>query len=124
METKNEILNTVTEFIDGADESNLERLDKVLHPAFRNVQQGFFDQAGVFINDKEKYLTLIAEKKFGGMPRKMQVLSVDILPDMAMVAVKLESPQLIFHSFISLVFEDRAWKVIGNFPHVEVAISA
>lgn len=124
METKNEILNAVTEFIGAADESNLERLEKVLHPAFRNVQQGFFEQAGVFIIDKEKYLALIAEKKFGGVPRKMQVLSADILPDMAMVAVKLESPQLIFHSFISLVYEDRTWKVIENFPYIEVAISA
>ncbi len=119
-ETKDEIIKALTDFIEGADESNLERLDTVLHAAFRNVQYGFFDQTGVFIIDRAKYLALVGEKKFGGVERTVDILSIEVLPNIAMVTVKLESIQLTFHSFISLVCEDSVWKVIENFPHVTI----
>ncbi|MDN5211890.1 nuclear transport factor 2 family protein [Fulvivirgaceae bacterium BMA12] len=117
-ETKNEIVKAITEFIEGADESNLERLDTVLHSAFRNVQYGFFEQTGVFTINRAKYIALVGEKKFGGVERTMDLLSLEVLPNIAMATVKLESVQLTFHSFISLVCEDGVWKVIENFPHV------
>ena len=59
-----EVIQCITEFIKGGDESNLVKLDKVLHTEFRNIQSGFFVEKGLFIIDKKKYLFFVSEKNF------------------------------------------------------------
>ena len=119
MENQKEILKAVNKFIIGGDTSDLNLLNEVLHPEYSNVQNGFFGEPGIYVISKQKYLSLIEEKTFGGIPREMEVEYVNIEGNIAMVKANLKSEQLIFKSFISLVqAEDNAWQVIGNFPHV------
>ena len=119
MSNEEKIIKQVTQFLRGGDNSDLEMLDEALHDKYTNVQNGFFGEKGVYVIDKEKYCSLISDKIFGGIPRKMDVNSIDIEGDIAMVKVSLQSKELYFKSFISLVqMEDLNWKVIGNFPHV------
>ncbi|MEO1054947.1 MAG: nuclear transport factor 2 family protein [Bacteroidota bacterium] len=120
MENREKIIRQVTSFIEGGDRSSLEMLNMALHEKFSNVQNGFFDQKGIFVIDKDKYLSLISDHTFGGIPRKMEIVSLDIVGNIAMVKAHLRSEQLTFISFISLVMDEhREWKVIGNFPFVE-----
>lgn len=116
---KETIIQAVKKFIEGGDKSDTEMLDQILHKDFTNVQNGFFDQRGIFIINKKKYLSLISGSTFGGIPRNMDILSVDIAGNIAMVKANLTSEKLRFTSFISLIREESGeWKVIGNFPHV------
>lgn len=120
MDNKRKIVQQVTKFIQGGDQSNLNMLNDALHDKFSNVQNGFFGKKGIYIIDKDNYLSLISDKTFGGIPRSMDIISVDIANDISMVKVNLKSKNLHFESFISLVkIENDEWKVIGNFPHVK-----
>lgn len=114
-----EIIEAVNEFIRGGDESNIDKLENILHDDFRNVQYGFFEQEGVFIIDRKRYLNLITDNIFGGIHRDMEILSVDVFSNISMVKLRLESTKMVFESFISLIKENNKWKVIENMPNVK-----
>ena len=116
---KDKIIQCITDFIKGGDESNLEKLDKVLHTAYRNVQSGFFAEKGLFIIDKKKYLSLIEANTFGGIPRSMEIISLDINGDIASAKTKLESETMVFYSLITLIKDEGSWYIMGNYPHFE-----
>ncbi len=113
------LLNAVTDFIRGGDNSDTALLNRVLHQDFRNTQNGFFEKEGVVIFSKTDYLKLIEDKVFGGKPRELTIISVDQIGKIAMVKAELKSSALSFISFISLVLDDHnEWKIIENFPHI------
>lgn len=120
--TQNEkIINAVTDFVRGGDESNVEKLNNILHQDFRNTQNGFFAEKGVVVFDKEKYLSLIRDKVFGGNPREMEIAFIEEAGNIAVVKASLKSSELTFTSFISLVADESGnWKVIENFPFIQV----
>ncbi len=119
MSNEEKIIQQVTKFLEGGDNSDLEMLDDALHEKYTNVQNGFFGEKGIYVINKEKYFSLISDKTFGGIPRMISINSIDIEGNIAMVKVSLKSETLKFKSFISLVqLENLNWKVIGNFPHV------
>ena len=115
---KEKVLCSLQQFITSADESNVKKLDSVLHKDYRNVQYGFFGETGVYVLDKERYISLIKEKTFGGVPRDMEILSLEVHDHIAMAKLRLKSRLLRFTSFISLIYDDQRWQVIGNFPDV------
>ncbi|AXT60940.1 hypothetical protein D1816_11470 [Aquimarina sp. AD10] len=114
-----EIIQCITDFIKGGDESNLDKLNKVLHNEYRNIQSGFFSEKGLFIIDKEKYLTLIRENTFGGIPRTMKINLIEINGDIAYAKIVLESEKMVFNSLITLIKENENWYIIGNYPHFD-----
>ena len=117
---KNEVIQALKKFIDSADSADISLLDESMHPQFTNVQNGYFGQPGVRVIDKESYLDHVTTGKFGGEPREMEILTLEILDDLAVARVNLDSSVLSFQSFISLVLEEGKWLVIGNFPKVEL----
>ncbi|MCD6068276.1 MAG: hypothetical protein K0S33_3102 [Bacteroidetes bacterium] len=120
MTTKEQIEQAITNFVKGGDNSDTAMLDKVLHTEFRVVNNGFMGTSGVTIIDKEKYLSNIREGIFGGLPRKMQIESIDDSGTIAMVKLRLESSENHFVSYNSLVLDiDKEWKIITNLAVVE-----
>ncbi len=119
MTDKEQVIAALKNFTEGADEANIDRLSKAMHKDFLNIQNGYFDKKGVYLINKEDYVEHVSTGKFGGVPREINIHSVDIMEDMAMVKLTLSSEYLHFHSYISLVNED-GWTVIGNFPKVEL----
>lgn len=120
MTQQKEIIHTITDFIKGGDQSDIKKLDEVMHSQFRNVQNGFLEEKGLTIIDKDKYLSLIGQKIFGGLPREMDIVSLDRAGTIAVAKVLLKSPKLKFISFISLVLDEQGnWRVMDNFPYVE-----
>lgn len=76
---------------------------------------------GVTIIDKQKYLSFIEDKTFGGLPRKMNIENVDATQTIAMVKLQLESAENKFYSFNSLVLDDdNEWKLINNLAIVQL----
>lgn len=120
MQTDQEnIIKLITQFIQGGDNSDIVMLDRILHKNFTNTQNGFFEQKGVFVLDKKKYLSLISDGVFGGTPRTINIEFIEIAQTIALAKVILKSKRLSFTSFISLIIDaDNEWKVIGNLPHI------
>lgn len=85
MNTNETIKNAVAAFATGGDERNLSKLDVVLHLLFQNIQNGFFDQPGVVAINKADYLGLIEQGVFGGKPRSLNFLSVEVAGNIALV---------------------------------------
>lgn len=113
------IRQTIEKFIKGGDTSDTGLLEEVLHPSYQNIQDGFFDQPGIFIIPKEKYIQLVRDKIFGGKPRTIIYHSLEQKNNIAYAQVSLESHALQFSSLITCVQENGEWKVITNVPSIE-----
>jgi Putative lumazine-binding len=110
----------ITNFIKGGDKSDVMLLEKVLHPNFQNIQDGFFKEKGVFVFSKEQYINLVKIKKFGGNYRSINFVSAEQMGNMAIAKVILESQYLKFFSTIICVFQNNQWLIINNVPKIEV----
>ena len=114
------IIQTITDFVKGGDNSDTTLLDKVLHKDFRVTNNGFMGTSGVTIIDKQKYLANIKDGIFGGLPRKMAIENIDVSETIASVKLRLESSENHFVSYNSLVLDtDNEWKIINNLAVVE-----
>ena len=124
--TKTEkIVQAITNFVAGGDNSDILLLDMVLHKDFRVTNNGFMGTSGITIIDKKKYLSHIKNGVFGGLPRKMIIESIDDNETIAMVRLRLESSENYFVSFNSLVLDvDNKWKIINNLAVVTPKDSA
>lgn len=120
MTTTQKIEAAISNFVKGGDNSDTLLLDKVLHTDFRVTNNGFMGTAGVTIINKEKYLYNISAGIFGGLPRIMQIESIDHSETIAMVKLVLESAENNFVSYNALVLDtDNEWKLIHNLAVVE-----
>ncbi|MDB5014510.1 MAG: hypothetical protein JWQ25_2712 [Daejeonella sp.] len=115
MNNTEQIRQAIINFVKGGDNSDVKLLSEVLHDDFRVVNNGFMGAPGVTIIDKEKYLSNIKEGVFGGLPREMEIESIDESETIAMVKLRLESAENSFVSYNSLVLDtDNEWKIINN----------
>ena len=120
MENRKKIEQTITDFVKGGDNSNVDMLNKVLHKDFRITNNGFMGTLGVTIIDKQQYLLNIKEGVFGGLPRVMKIETIDSNETIAMVKLCLESSENHFISYNSMVLDtDNEWKIINNLAVVE-----
>ena len=120
MQTTEKIIQAITNFVKGGDNSDTELLDKILHTEFRVTNNGFMGNAGVTIIDKKTYLENIKNGIFGGLPRKITIESIEDSETIAMVKLRLESSENYFVSYNSLVLDtDNEWKLINNLAVVE-----
>jgi hypothetical protein len=114
-EQKEKIIQAITSFVKGGDTSDAELLNRVLHKDFRVTNNGFMGKPGITIIDKEQYLANIRSGIFGGLPRKMEIESLDQEGTIAMVKLRLESAENHFVSYNSLVLDpDGEWRLLNN----------
>lgn len=114
------IKTAVEAFVKGGDRNDVELLEIILHPNFQNIQDGFFDETGIYVFSKSEYIELVRSKKFGGNPRSIKYASLEKFANIAIVKVELESEYLKFLSTIICVCIDAKWQVINNTPNIEV----
>lgn len=120
MTKKEKIQQAIIDFVKGGDNCDTALLDKVLHTDFRVTNNGFMGTVGVTIIDKQKYLANIKEGIFGGLPRIVNIETIDESESIAMVKLRLESAENYFISYNSLVLDiDDQWKIINNLAVVE-----
>ncbi|PRD57146.1 nuclear transport factor 2 family protein [Sphingobacterium gobiense] len=115
-----QIKKAIEAFVQAGDNRDIAVLENILHSDFQNIQDGFFDEKGIFVFSKSDYIELIRTKKFGGSPRSITYHSIEQTGNIATVQVKLESPYLIFQSLIVCVQDHGDWKIINNLPTIEV----
>jgi enamine deaminase RidA (YjgF/YER057c/UK114 family) len=113
------ILQAVRDFIQGGDNSDVTLLNEVLHQDYSNVQSGFFEEKGIFIIDKDHYIRLIREGTFGGTPRALEIVQLEVLGNLAYARIKLFGTVLDFDSVIHLIHDQGKWWIIGNYPYIQ-----
>jgi hypothetical protein len=117
---KRALVQAITDFVKGGDNSDVALLDKVLHKDFRVTNNGFMGSPGVTIIDKQKYIQNIRDGIFGGLPRKMVIEQIDESGAIALVKLRLESSENYFVSYNSFVLDtDNEWRLINNLAVVE-----
>lgn len=106
-------------FMRGGDESDTTLLSKVLSPQFRVVvNQGVFGLENLMVLDREAYFKQIVAKKWGGVPRTVQIVSISIANSIAMAEVKTSSVRSDISSFLHIVKgKDGNWTVINDTPY-------
>lgn len=114
------IKSAIENFISGGDNNDVLLLEKIVHPNFQNIQDGFFDQKGIFVFNKENYIDLVRTKKFGGSLRNIDFVSIEQMGNIAIAKVILESQYLKFFSMIICVCENEQWQIINNTPKIEI----
>ncbi|MBK7233424.1 MAG: nuclear transport factor 2 family protein [Saprospiraceae bacterium] len=120
MTSTEKVKQAITHFVEGGDLSDLEILNKVLHPDFCVASYGFMGTSGVTLIDKHQYLANIRDGIFGGMARKMTIEIMDVSENIAMVKLRLESSENDFVFYNSLVLDiDNEWKLIHNLAVVK-----
>lgn len=113
-----QIKTAIEAFVKAGDNHDTAVLGNVLHSGFQNIQDGFFDEGGIFVFSKEDYIELIRTGKFGGNPRSIDYHSIEQSGNIAIAQVRLESQYLIFHSLILCVCDKGHWKIISNTPRI------
>ncbi|WP_108425656.1 nuclear transport factor 2 family protein [Flagellimonas amoyensis] len=114
-----QIEQAVKDFIGAGDTNDIQLLDRVLHKDYQNVQDGFFDNQGLYQFSKEEYKRLVEEKTFGGLPRTMEINTIEEYGShLAVVNVTLESEALLFNSVIVVVKKSSDWQILNNFPKI------
>lgn len=110
----------VRTFSSGADQQDVGRLDKILHPQYRAVVNRLFGSTDLSLMDKSLYLQLVQDKKIGGDTREVYLLQTEINGNVACVKAILEGKVLRFTTFISLVkLPDGTWQIISDMPEIE-----
>ncbi len=120
MNEENKIIKALTDFTEGADAADIDRLERSLHSKFTNIQNGYFEKTGVHVIDKTSYLDHVKGGRFGGVMRKMRIGNINVHGDMSVVEATLTSDILRFRSHICLVRESGECKVVVNFPKIEL----
>lgn len=115
----NLIKSALQSFISGGDNTDISLLEKVIHPQFQNIQDGFFGKKGIYVFDKTEYINLVRNKTFGGKPRTINFISIEEQENIAIAKLELESSNLKFFSTIICVCVDGDWQIINNTVRVE-----
>jgi Putative lumazine-binding len=112
------IEETIKQFMRGGDESDTTLLTGVLHPQFRVVvNQGVLGSETLRVIDRPAYFKQIAAKKWGGVPRTVDIVSISIAKTVAAAEVKTSSVRSDITSFLHLVKgKDDKWTLIGDTP--------
>ena len=118
MNIQEQVVGSVTDFIKAGDTNDIALLDRVLHKNFQNVQDGFFEEEGIFVFSKDEYRKLVETRRFGGVARTLDVKRVDVEGNMAHVHVQLKSKFLMFNSLLTLCREGGRWWVLHNMPTI------
>jgi Putative lumazine-binding len=119
MTTLEQIQKAIQDFIKAGDNNDVTLLEEVLHPQFQNVQDGFFQEAGIFIFSKDEYKKLVGSKRFGGAARTIDFKSINIAGNIAQANLRLESEFLTFDSTIVLCKPADRWMIIHNIPSIK-----
>ncbi|WP_373548525.1 nuclear transport factor 2 family protein [Haliscomenobacter sp.] len=109
------IAEAVEAFIKAGDRQDITLLESVLHPEYRSTINQFMGQENVTVIPREVYLKLVQDGKIGGSPRSYQIVHAASLGHTAQVQVHMESAQLVFNNFLSLVQDTKGkWWLIND----------
>lgn len=117
---KENVVNVVKQFVQGADQRMVEQVDSVLDDNFRAVVNRAFGNDQLMLIPKPVYLDMLREGKLGGDNRTIEFLWTDISGNNALVKARLTGKATVFTTYISLVRnKENQWLIVSDQPHIE-----
>lgn len=116
------LLAAVRGFYAAGDAQDATALEAALHPQFRVLALDYPAPGQTGVIDRELYLTLIREKKFGGDPRTVTIDSVRLDGDRlaaVQVTASAQNSGLRFLASMTLVREGETWRVLQDAVQVQ-----
>ena len=99
-------------YFDAAYEMDAEKFASIFHPSSAVTRVG--DDGNVSVTPIETWLTVVRSMKAPkqqGAVRHDQILSVDVVREMALVKLKLQVPPRRFTDMLSCLKVDGTWKI-------------
>lgn len=121
------LLAAVRGFYAAGDAQDAAALEAALHPQFRVLALDYPAPGQTGVIDRELYLTLIREKKFGGDPRTVSIDSVRLDGDRiaaVQVTASAKNSGLRFLASMTLVREGETWRVLQDAVQVQAPAAA
>jgi hypothetical protein len=114
-ENLNLIRQVIENYAAGADQRDIDKLDKAFHENFRVIA---VTDEGVRNLDKETYLNLIKGEKIGGVERDLEIEWITTKNDTARAEVWLKSGAVVFNDDLSFIRDQQEWQIINNVTQV------
>jgi hypothetical protein len=107
-------------YFDAAHEMNAEKFRSIFHPSSSVTRVG--DDGTVSVTPIEGWLTGVASMqapKLQGLERRDEILSVDVVRELALVKLKLQIPPRYFTDMLSCLRVAGTWKIAQKVMVVE-----
>ena len=107
------IRTAVARFIEAGDKQDAQAVGRLTAPEFRVVFQ-VNGANGTTVLNRDTYRKMLTEGKLGGQPRQVEVRAVRQHGRLAHVELKLHRADATFDGVMTLVADDKDWKVIQD----------
>ncbi len=101
---------TVRQFVQGADEQNVEQVANVLSS---KAEQFYMGPDGLVNLPTLNYLQLLQEKQIGGTKRQLAIEQVSITDTIATAKVVIDSEKVRFDNYFSLMKIEEKWQILS-----------
>jgi Putative lumazine-binding len=121
-QNKNEettITETITKFVNAADQQNEKELEILLDSNFRLSLNQMFGNTGLVFIDKQTYLNKIKTKEFGGDKRQIKLEQISIVNNNASVKATFAGTKMTVITLLQLVKTNTGeWKILNDLPAI------
>jgi hypothetical protein len=121
-QNKNEeltITETITKFVNAADQQDEKTLELVLDSNFRLSLNQMFGNTGLAFIDKQTYLNKIKAKEFGGDKRKIKLEQIVITNNNASIKATFTGTKMAIVTLLQLIKTNSGeWKILNDLPTI------
>lgn len=110
-------------YFDAAYEMDADRFASIFHPSSYVTKVG--EDGGVSVVPIETWLAAVRKLKsprLSGLERHDEVVSIDVVRELALLKVKLQVPPRYFTDMLSCLKVDGTWKIVQKVMTVETRI--
>ena len=107
-------------YCDAAYEMDADKFATVFHPSCSVTRAG--DDGHVSVTPIETWLTGVRSMtppKLQGVERRDEILSIDVVRDLALVKLKLQVPPRYFTDLLSCMKLDGTWRIVQKVTTIE-----
>jgi hypothetical protein len=107
-------------YCDAAYEMDADKFASVFHPCCSVTKTG--EDGKVSVTPIETWLAgvrVMQAPKLQGLPRHDELLSIDVVRDLAFLKLKLQIPPRYFTDMLSCLKVDGAWKIVQKVTTIE-----
>ncbi len=112
---KTAIKKVLTKFTKAGDSNDAKALDLLLNEHYRITMNQLFGSKDIAVMDKSTYLDMIRSKKFGGDKRRIDIQSINIQGNNAVVHVHFLGEKANFNSILGFAkTAEGNWQLISD----------
>lgn len=109
------ITQVIHQYADATASRDVKVIENTFHDDFRVIA---LTAEGPRVLNKTSYLTLLTDKKIGGVPRTLNVKHIEVQGKTAHAHISLSSEEVVFHDQLQFIQAPQGWQIINNLTEV------